>query len=96
LNEDFIEEYYNGMAAVLREVSINSMREGDPGANIPSKAKERRYKKMDLATMPPIVVQNGQIEDGNYPYRVAKQLGAKAIWCYVVVDEGDVPAKPLS
>jgi GNAT superfamily N-acetyltransferase len=86
VDEEFIEEALRDTHAVLRELPIDSIREGDPDHNIPSKAKERQYSKLNLDTMPPIVVDNGQIEDGNHRYRVAKAAGRTTIWAYVVED----------
>jgi hypothetical protein len=93
VDEEMMEEYYRGAKAILSEVPIASLQEGPEAGNIPSKSKLRRYQKMRLETMPPLVVQDGAIEDGNHRYRAAKASGAETVWCYVVVDEEDPEEK---
>jgi hypothetical protein len=90
VDEEFMEECFRGTHAVLREIPVAELREGDSDHNIPSKAKEKRYRKLPLSTMPPLVVEDGEIQDGNHRFRVAVAGGAQAVWCYDVID-GDLP-----
>src|SRR5256885_1742217 len=71
VDEEFIAEHYRGDRAVLTMVPISELQPGDADHNLHNKAKERRYTKLALETMPPLVVENGQIMDGNHRYRVA-------------------------
>jgi hypothetical protein len=87
VDEEFIEEYFWGTHAILRELPIDSIKEGPADGNARSEAKERRYLKKNPETMPPLVVENGEIEDGNHRYRVSVAQGKKTIWCYVVEGE---------
>jgi len=87
VDKEVIEEYFSGCQAVLEELPLESIREGNPEANIRDKRKERKYTKLDIATMPPIVVENGIIQDGNHRFRVAKAKGLNKILCYVVKEE---------
>lgn len=89
VDNEYISEHFRGCRAVLRMVPLAQIREGDEDHNIPSKAKERRYAKMDIATMPPIVIEDGEIQDGHHRYRVAKAKGLTEMLCYVVEEIED-------
>lgn len=84
VDEELIQDYFRDSYADLKVVSIDSIEEGDPNHNIKQNKKERKYLKMDPNTIPPLVVDNGTIIDGNHRYRVAKQLGLKTIKIYDV------------
>lgn len=86
VDEEMIEEYVGrSTEGVLREIPIAGVREGNPDGNIRSAAKEKRYLKKSLETMPPIVIDSeNEIIDGNHRYRVARARGAETIWAYVL------------
>lgn len=86
VDEEFTRDYFRGTKAVLKLVPISEIREGDVNTNVRSKAKEKRYAKMDPSTVPPLVIENGKVMDGNHRYRVAVARGATELWCYDVVD----------
>jgi hypothetical protein len=79
IDTEFIEEHFRGTHAVLRKLPIDSIREGNPDANLRSEAKERHYSKLNPETIPPLVVEGGTIEDGNHRYRVTKALSGTTI-----------------
>jgi hypothetical protein len=83
---DMVEEYLQGAHADLKLVPIDELSEGNQDANIRDPRKEAKYSKLDMATMPPLVVQDGVILDGNHRYRIAKAKGVTALWCYVCDD----------
>lgn len=87
VDEDMIADYYEGAKAVLRFVPLAELTEGHPDHNVRVISREKRYAKLPASTRPPIVIQNGEIEDGNHRYRVAKAAGETGLWCYDVVDE---------
>lgn len=87
VDSEMIEEHFFGCRAVLRRVPIDRIRSGPEEANIPDKKKEKRYAKMDPATMPPLVVENGVIMDGNHRWRTAKSVGATHVPCYIVTED---------
>lgn len=95
VDEEYIFEHYRGCRAVLRMVPVAKLTAGDADHNIPSKAKARRYAKLALDTMPPLVVEDGQIMDGNHRFRDAIKKGATDVPCYVV-EEAAAPANPMS
>lgn len=79
-----IEECFLGCKATLQEVALSQLTEGNPDNNMPSKSKEKQYSAMNPKTMPPILVENNQVQDGNHRFRVAKKLQLKTIWAYVI------------
>lgn len=87
VDEDFAAEYFFGRCARLRWVPIEELQEGNPDTNQRSRAKERRYAKLDQRTAPPLVVEDGVIKDGGHRFRVGKAAGAAGFWCYDVLDE---------
>lgn len=87
VDEDLIEEYFCGAHGVLCEVPLADLEPGSLENNLPSPAKERRYARMDPNTMPPLVVEDGVVIDGNHRYRVLLARGAKTAWCYEIKDD---------
>jgi hypothetical protein len=83
VNEEMIREYLSGAHATLQQLPISELEEGHPDVNTRSLAKERRYKKLDPDTIPPIVVLRGKVIDGNHRLRVVKEMGLTKVWCYV-------------
>ena len=86
VDSGLVEEYYRGQCANLRELPLSKITLGDRDHNRRMPALEARYARKPVETMPPIVVQNGEIEDGSHRFRVAKKLKLKTILCYVVSD----------
>jgi hypothetical protein len=84
ISEEMVEEYYRGSKAELKLMPISDLQEGHQDHNIPNKSKERRYAKLDVGTIPPLVVQNGLVEDGNHRLREAIKKGTTHIWCYCI------------
>lgn len=87
VDEELVEEYFRGAHGVLREIPLGELQPGSSENNTPSPAKERRYARMNPDTMPPLVVENGTIADGNHRYRVLVARGAETAWCYEIVYE---------
>lgn len=83
-DEESIVEYFNNSYAKLKLVPIDEIKEGRADHNIRSSAKERKYIKMS-SDIPPIVVEGGEIMDGNHRFRVAKKKGLTHIWIYDVI-----------
>lgn len=81
---EVIEEHFWGCVAELKLVDVASLKEGDPDGNVRNVAKERRYTKRPVRTMPPIVVADGKVEDGNHRLRVVRAKGLRQVWAYVV------------
>lgn len=89
-----VEDHYFGCGARLELVPIDQIKEGPPDSNVRNAKKEARYEKMPLETMPPLVIENGEIDDGNHRFRIAKKKGATEMWCYVVVEQCELTPKP--
>lgn len=90
VDAELMQEFFRDTHAVLREIRLDDLRPGDPDHNIADKRKEARYLKMNLDTMPPILVEDNEIQDGNHRYRVLLRAKRSTAWCYDVV-EGTPP-----
>jgi hypothetical protein len=93
VDRENLEDLFRGARATLRLVPIGELVPGHPDLNRRSKAKEARYLRLDLGTMPPLLVeaQEGglEIEDGHHRHRVCLAKGVGKVWCYVVEFEGE-------
>lgn len=81
-----IVDHFRGAKAVLRRIPALNLTQGNPDHHIGDKAKERRYAKMSPETMPPLVVEDGDIVDGNHRFRVGLSQGVTDFLCYDIVD----------
>jgi len=59
--------------------------EDDENQNIRSLKKEKKYGKLPAETMPPLIVENGIVRDGNHRLRVAKRNKLEEIIIYDIV-----------
>jgi hypothetical protein len=89
-----IEEYMFDAGARLRLIPLSELREGNPDGNAPSAKKAARYAKLPLESMPPLVVMDGVVEDGNHRFRDALRRGAQAVWCYEVLGLDELGIEP--
>lgn len=87
IDEDMVEEHFRGCVARLEWLPIDQITPGPADAHVANRALEVRYAKQPLHTLPPLVVENGQIEDGHHRYRVALAAGAAGLWCYCVEED---------
>ena len=86
MDEEFVREYFYGCKAILKTISIECLEEGNENQNIKNLRREKRYEKLPFETMPPLIVEDGIVTDGNHRLRVAKKRGAKEIIIYDIVD----------
>lgn len=86
VDSERIEDNYIGAKATLKRLPIGKVKEGDRAGNQRSAAKEKAYAKKKT-TMPPIVVENGVVVDGNHRLRVARARGDKDILAYDIEDK---------
>lgn len=85
VDEDMILEYFFDCKAVLKKVPINSIKQGNLTNNSRSKKKEKEYKKLPIETMPPVIVENEVVLDGNHRLRIAKTKNQKNIYIYDLI-----------
>jgi hypothetical protein len=89
---EYIAEAFAGYGAVLRYVSMNEISSGYAENNISDPDKIASYGSLPLETMPPIVLENGVVQDGNHRHQVALSRGAAGMWAYVTIEEELVPS----
>lgn len=85
IDEEFVFDYFFGCKAILKNVDIGSLQKKDKNHHIQLKEKEKRYQKLPIETMPPIIVEDGKILDGNHRLRIALKKGMKKIIIYDVI-----------
>lgn len=90
VDNEFIYEMYSGSHAELKLVPVAELTEGGRDHNQQSPKNEAKYEKMNLKTMPPLLVENGEVKDGNHRLRASQKRGLTHMWCYVVTG-GDIP-----
>ena len=83
---EWVFEYFHGAMAVLKEVDVASLTPGNPDANISNIEKELLYEKLPIRTMPPLVVENNTVMDGNHRLRVLKRKQVEKALVYDVVE----------
>ena len=81
---ELIIETFKGCRGILKTVPIDDICAGDPDYNIPNDVKQALYDGLDPRTMPPIILQDGIIMDGNHRYRTAIKLGITHMRAYVI------------
>lgn len=84
---DYVYDYFRGAKAVLRRFLIADIQEGDPDHNVPDPELEAKYALLPAETMPPIVVEGGQVEDGNHRLRARRRAGDTHIAGYDVIED---------
>jgi oligoribonuclease (3'-5' exoribonuclease)/8-oxo-dGTP pyrophosphatase MutT (NUDIX family) len=88
VDREMIEDLFAGCSATLKRVPLDQISSGPENNNLPDASKEKKYLKMSVDTMPPLVLdENLQIIDGNHRKRVAEKLGLKEVWAYVIDEE---------
>lgn len=87
VDHEMIWEYFRGTVGILKKVPLSSIQPGPEDVNIPNPELDRQYAKMDVSTVPPLVVEDGTIVDGHHRYRVLKSARISEVWIYDVVDE---------
>jgi ParB-like nuclease domain len=100
VDPEFVEEQFRGCHAVLKLLPIAQLVEGNPEHHKQSPANERKYQRMDVKTLPPILVRGEDISlsgkneviDGNHRLRAAMKRGLTHLWAYVVNLNGEEEA----
>lgn len=85
IDEELVLEYFFGCKAILKKIGINTLQIEHTNHHIQSKVKERKYQKLPIETMPPIIVENGKVIDGNHRLRIAKKKGLRKIITYNII-----------
>jgi hypothetical protein len=83
VDEEVIAEHFHGCRAVLTRLATHELSEGPADANVPNEEREAEYMQMD-GLIPPLVVENKVVVDGNHRLRVALAKGIPELLCYVI------------
>ena len=90
VDTECIEDLYSQCRAVLQLVPISSLSAGPEDYNIACKKKTAAYARMATETMPPILVEDDVVMDGNHRFREAIRRGMTSIWIYRIIDLPDL------
>jgi hypothetical protein len=108
VDHEFVAEQFRDAHASLKLLPIDRLTEGGRDQNLQDPKNEKKYQRMNVATIPPILVsggapewaKDGEVLDGNHRLRAAKKRGLTHMWCYVVMygeaPNGDSDAKGSS
>lgn len=77
-------EAFRDCRGTLRWFAMGEIRPARGDGHMRVASRERRYRRMDRATCPPILVMDGEIQDGHHRHRVALARGDGGIWGYDV------------
>lgn len=83
-DEEFIQEFFSGAKATLQFIALEQIKPGPADNNVRIASREKNYARQPAATVPPLVLENGHIQDGHHRYRVAKARGDAGLWCYCI------------
>lgn len=84
IDEELIREYFNGCNAILKSVSVKSLMYGNHNLNVRNSRKEKKYELLPFKTMPPLIVENGIVIDGNHRLRVVRKNRIKKTNIYEI------------
>lgn len=83
---EVIEEYFLGCKAILKECLVSEIIIDNENIHKRDEEAEDRYKLLPIETMPPIIIENNIIVDGNHRFRVLKYLGVMKLKAYEVIE----------
>ncbi|SFF34386.1 hypothetical protein, partial [Paracidovorax wautersii] len=86
---EFAREYFAGAKAVKRLLPVTSLVLGHSDANRAEPNRQAACARLSPETVPPIIVECGEVKDGSHRLRDALARGITHMWCYDVVDEAE-------
>lgn len=85
VDEELVFEYFWGCKAILKKIEIDTLQIEETNHHIESKAKEKKYQKLPIETMPPIIIEHGKVIDGNHRLRITQKRGISKIIAYDII-----------
>lgn len=79
-----IEELYKGCKAVLVWRALNTLTPGDADSNQPENTRQKACDELRLKSMPPLLVDDDEIVDGNHRFRSLQKRGKTHFWVYEI------------
>jgi len=84
IDKGLVEDYFFGCKAVLKEEFITKLI-SEEANHQKHEILENKYIEYPIETMPPLIVENGVILDGNHRFRVLKKLNIEKVKIYEVI-----------
>ncbi len=85
VDEVLLLEYFFNCKGILKKVTVGEIELDNSDIHIQSKRKEKRYATLPPDTMPPLIVENGVVVDGNHRLRVARKRKQTEIYIYEII-----------
>lgn len=85
IDEDLVRDYFYGTKGVLKCVHTDTLISSYEDQNIKNIKNEKIYGLLPSITMPPLIVENNKVLDGNHRLRIAKRKGIKIIYIYDII-----------
>ena len=85
IDEELVREYFDGCKAILKLVKVSGLFEGEENQNAKDVKKEKNYEMLPIKNMPPLIVENDIVRDGNHRIRIAKRNNLEEIFIYDIL-----------
>lgn len=93
ISTEDVEEAFRGCCARLRWVAIDTLITGDDDYNIAQPERQAECDRLPQGTMPPLVVESGQVKDGHHRLRTMRARNVAHCWVY---DVEEIPVPSLN
>ncbi len=92
IDHELVEESFHGAGAHLRWMPLADLTMGPTSGHMQVPERTLQYAQLPPGTRPPIVVEDGLVQDGHHRVRDALARGEHRILSYEVVDECELEA----
>jgi hypothetical protein len=80
--EEQIEDNYIGCNAVLEWRALDTLTHGNADGNQADSERQKVCDALHLEKMPPLLVDSGEVQDGNHRLRALLKRGVTHFWIY--------------
>jgi hypothetical protein len=84
--EEQIEDLYIGCKAVLEWRALDTLTHGNADGNQEDSERQKACDALRLKTMPPLLVDDGEVLDGNHRLRALLKRGVTHFWVYNIIE----------